>query len=153
MKLWSLLLAATICCTGCTTWVEVRPTELPKLNGSTVTSGTVVSGDRKRDVIAITVADVERPDGTLTQIYGRYDVRVTETSGREMTFETPVRSEVEDDTLSLQGSNRRQTQFRLNDVRTTEVSQPSDTALTWVIVGVGAVMVTGLIVGLSSSGH
>lgn len=131
---------------GCTSWVEIKTTELPKLNGGAVAAGTVVSGTQRGEVVAVSVAEVEKPDGTLEQIKGEFDVRLTRQQGSPEVFESPVRSTVEGESLTIQSGNRARTSFSLAEIRKTEVSQPNATG-NILIFAVGFPL-AGVLVGL-----
>lgn len=134
-----------VAASGCTKWETVKPTELPKLNGSTsVHVGSRMVGEQRTDVIAVSVAHVEKPDGTLVKIEGEFDARVTESSGEAAHFRYPVLSSVSDADLTVQGSNRGKTDFELDQVERVEVSQPDQTATFFATLGISAAVV-GLI--------
>ena len=138
-KLVGLLLASALTA-GCYTWEPIKPTELPKLSGAAVATGTVASGTNRGQVIAVSVAHVEAPDGRLVEIKGEFDARVELTNGQTVTFTHPVRAQVDGFHLTVQGGNRPPTSFPLNQVRVVTVSQGNPAAS----AAVGAVVGTAL---------
>jgi hypothetical protein len=108
---------------GCYSWKEIKPAELPKLNGGAVAAGVVASGTNRGQVVAVSVGQAEAPDGTLVEIKGEFDARVTEAGMAPLVFQHPVRSEADDMILTVQGSNRARKDFPVEDVQKVEVSQ------------------------------
>jgi hypothetical protein len=131
----SLMLLGTAS-VGCYSSTEIKPTEIPKLNGG------------RRDLDAFdskyTVMTVERPDGTLTKIEGASYVRLTLRNGAEVDFEPPVLAELEDDALNLRGANRPKTSVKLNEVSKAEVSNYSSVRTSLLLAGLGVLL--GLVV-------
>jgi hypothetical protein len=136
-----LLGVFSLTASGCYKWVDIKPAELPKLNGSYArVTGSVPTPSGVVTTVESTVAHVERPDGTLVEIKGRYDAEVTTSSGAPMRFEHPVNSTLEGDQLAVQASNRTTTAFKLQDVKSVQVSQYDATATTLAAVGASAVI-------------
>ena len=107
------MLVAVVGTAGCLRWVEIKPTELPKLNGSYArTTGAVPTPTGPTMIVERTVAHIERPDGTLVEISGRFHADVS-TSAGSLRFEHPVNSELQNDVLVIQGGNRAQTPIPL----------------------------------------
>jgi hypothetical protein len=105
---------------GCYDWELIKPTELPKLNGS---FSTPIGHAGNTTVVAVRVADVEREDGTLTQIKGNFDLKVTRENDDVVEFEHPVLAEIDDDDLVVRGGNRAKTHIPLTEIKHAEVSQ------------------------------
>jgi hypothetical protein len=140
-----LLSVFSLTASGCYKWVDIKPAELPKLNGSYArVTGSVPTPSGVVTTVESTVAHVEKPDGTLVEIKGRYDAEVTTSNGLPMRFEHPVNSTLEGDQLAVQAANRPSTTFKLQDVRGVQVSQYDTTATT--LAAVGASVVVGVLV-------
>jgi hypothetical protein len=105
---------------GCYDWELIKPTELPKLNGS---FSTPIGRAGNATVVAVRVADVEREDGTLTQIKGNFDLKVTRENDDVVEFEHPVLAEIDGDDLVVRGGNRAKTHIPLVEIKHSEVSQ------------------------------
>jgi hypothetical protein len=136
---------------GCYDWEMVRPTEVPKLNGSFATP---IGQSGNATVVAVRVADVEREDGTLVRIRGDYDLRVELKDGTAMTFSNPVRTESSGDDLLVRGGNRAETRIPLKDIAHASVSQlaPGKTAaLTIVLTLVAAGATVGITLAAANS--
>jgi len=120
---------------GCLRWVDIKPTELPKLNGSYARNvGAVPTPAGTQMVVERTVAHVERPDGTLVEISGRFHADVTTASAGSLRFEHPVSSVLQNDVLLIQGGNRAQTPIPLGDISAVQVSRPSPGRTTLAVV-------------------
>lgn len=128
--------------TGCYSWTEVKPTELPKLNGGGVSTGRVVSGQQRGEIVAVSVSHLERPDGTLLEVNGEPDIRITNRSGTELEFDHPTEASVADGALMLRGENRANTKLMLSDIASAEVSE-YDGVMTMLLYLGGLVVVTG----------
>jgi len=131
-KAISAALTLTLSISGCVTWEQVKPTELPKLNGSG--HAPLAAQNTSNTVIGVLVTSVEAPDGRLVEVKGDFDVRIA-TDNRKIQFDHPVRSEVEEGMLSLRSSDRGLTQFLLEDVKSAEVSQDRPQQTIWAIAG------------------
>ena len=107
---------------GCSSWEMVRPAEVPKLSGS---FSSAVAQVGTHTAVVVPVTDVERPDGTLVQIRGGYDLRLALISGGYYEFNHPVSAVQEGDALVVRGANRAATQIPLADIQKAEVSQHS----------------------------
>lgn len=128
MKALVLVLASAVVF-GCYSNTPIKPTELPKLNGSTVVG---LGQQGNTAVYGVTVAHVEAPDGHLEEVAGSFDLVVTDRRRGEVDFDHPVHSEIEGDSLSIQGGNRARTVFNLHDVTQADVVQPNNTGtLLW----------------------
>jgi len=123
----SMSLAVLTTMAGCHSWVPIRPTELPKLNG--------------------TSAQVQQPDGTPVDVVEPFDASVTMRSLLPLQFNHPVRSTVEGKDLVVQGANRGRTAFPLQEVTSVEVSQP-DPVKTAVLASVFVGAAIGLLIRL-----
>ncbi len=143
---WAAMFVFAWMATGCYSWAEIRPTELEKLNGSYArTKGTVATPSGAANVIEVTVANVERPDGTLMQVSGATDVRIT-TDSDELIFKVPVDSRVDDTDLIVIGGNRSETIFRLDEVKKVELSMHSPGKTLGLVAGV-LVVTLGVTIG------
>jgi len=129
---------------ACYDWEMVKPVELPKLNGS---FSQPIGQVGRTTVVGVSVADVERPDGTLTQIHGKFDLRIVRRDGSELTFEHPVSAELEGDELVLRGGNRPATRLRVGEIDHAEVSQYS-VGKTMAVALIGTVVVTAVIMAV-----
>ena len=72
MRQLASLLILTMLSGGCYSWTAIKPTELPKLNGAQTTT----SHQMGRQVILISAAQVETPDGRLVEIQGESDAKI-----------------------------------------------------------------------------
>ena len=77
-----------------------------------------------RNTSAVSVARLERPDGTLVEIKGKPDVRVT-SEGEVLTFKHPIVATLQGEVLTIQSSNRAATKFNLSSIQKVEVSEPN----------------------------
>jgi hypothetical protein len=123
---------------GCFYWTEVKPQEIPKLNGSYRETYLTAS--------AFSVRTLELPNGTLTKVEGASDVRLQLADGTFVEFNTPVLAEVNDDLMTLRGANRAQLSVKLRDIQKAEFSR-YDGPLTvlWLLA---VTVVVGGLVGL-----
>lgn len=111
---------------GCYQWVEVRPTELVKLNGSQDESGVWrPSGS---------IARLQRTDGSLFEVGRNADVRL-ETSQGTYDFTAPVVARVVEDDLWIRAGNSGRTTLPLSDVKRTEVARFDGDATGLAVVG------------------
>jgi hypothetical protein len=109
-----LLVAFCARSAGCYQWVEVRPTELTKLNASPDESGVwLPPGPNAR---------LERTDGSLLEVGRNADVRV-ETSQGVYDFTAPVVARVVKDDLWIRAGNTGRTTLELSDVKSAEVAK------------------------------
>lgn len=116
---WNVcLLVCALFSNACYNWVEVKPTELPKLNDMTVVSNAWTGEVTESRV-------VERSDGVLTPIKAKFDLRVQTTNGENLKFADPVRTTASENELSFQGGNRAPASVPLTEIRSTRVSQYS----------------------------
>jgi hypothetical protein len=132
---------------GCYDWEFVKPTELPKLNGSFATP---VGHEGNTTVVAVRVADVEREDGTLAQIKGKFDLKVVGQDDSEVEFVHPVAAQIDGDELVLRGGNRSKTRIPLDDIKHAEISQLNPGATAGAAISVS--LLAGLVVGLIAVG-
>jgi hypothetical protein len=132
-----LVIAAALALASCYSYTSVNPGQLPQLNGSFVTP---VGGN----VVAVRVATIEKSDGSLTQVKGTFDLKITLKNGAEMSFDHPVKAEIEGDTLVLAGGNRRATPIPLDEIELAEVVQPNGAV--WAIGGGLGGAVLGLLI-------
>ena len=141
MRLLCLTLAVTIATSGCYSWVDVKPTELPKLNNA----GGVSSGFMGE---VQEVHKVEQPDGKIAEIRGRYDVRLTGNNGTELDFDHPVVATLAGNDLTLQAENRAPTRLPLTDIRSAEVSQSHPETGWLVVMSVAGAICIGSLIAL-----
>jgi hypothetical protein len=135
---------------GCYDWELIKPTEIPKLNGSFATP---VGRTGDTTVVAVRVANVEREDGTLAQIKGNFDLKVVRENGDEVEFEHPVAAEMDGDDLVIRGGNRARTHIPMYEIKHAEVSQldPGATTAAAVICSVvGGLVVAGVAVAFAN---
>jgi hypothetical protein len=92
---------------------------------------------------------VEKPDGTLIEIKGKYDLRLRLVNGERLYFTHPVRIEVDGDMLYLTSSDRRRTPVHMGDIEKCSVRQ-FDTGST-VAALIAVSVVGGLIAGFAVS--
>ena len=132
---------------GCYSWERIKPSQLPKLNGAySRVTGTTYTPSGSIANVEQTVAHVERPDGTLMEIKGNFDARVSVRS-EEFLFEHPVNATTEDKVLVVTGGNRPATSFELSTVRRVEVSQ-FDLAATSVLSAMLGLVVGGALIAI-----
>jgi hypothetical protein len=135
---------------GCYQWELIKPTELPKLNGSFATP---VGHVGNANVVAFRVADVEREDGTLVQIKGNFDLKVTRENDEEVEFDHPVAAQIDGDDLVVRGGNRSKTNIPLTEIKHAEVSQ-FDSGATMGVVLIASVLVgIAVVVGVAAAGQ
>lgn len=134
------ILLVCVFCSSCHTRTRIQPAEVPKLNGSTRVdlghSGTP-SGDTR---YAVTVSNVKKPDGTLHQVKGEFDLLLC-VRGQGCTFyEHPVDSRLEGNTLHVLSGNNPPASFSMDDVTGAAVEEYNalGTVLT-IAVGSGVV--------------
>lgn len=140
---------------GCTRWVAVRPDQLEKLErGRTERIGDVprvVYADRygrhamvgSTPLIETTRQTVLRPDGTTTEVVGRFDLRLT-SAGETVEFAHPVLVERAGDALLIAGAETPERRFALDAITAAELSQGGGGTV-WVGIALAAVAV-GLMV-------
>lgn len=95
-----MLLAA-----GCHTTHAIRPSELPKLNGSHAGE----TGHRRGRVVEVEQPSrrvLVTPDGRTVEVEGEVDATVILVDGRRFDFEHPVLAEIAGDKLTVRGSNQ-----------------------------------------------
>lgn len=129
---------------GCYTAEAVKPAELPKLNGGFVEP---IARTGNATVIAVSVARVEREDGTILEVHGKPDVYLTLRSGTRLDFDGPVLAEADDDSLTLRSENRAKTRVSFKDIEKAEVSQYDGTK-TWLAYMGGSLALTGILVAV-----
>jgi hypothetical protein len=123
--------------------VDIKPTELPKLNPPLAPDGTPMAVE--------TGAQVERPDGKPVEILAPFHADVTTTGAGVMRFNHPVYSGLQKDILVIQGGNRAPTPIPLADVTRVEVSQSSTgrkVLIAGLAVGVGLLALGWLVSSL-----
>lgn len=126
------LLAGSLTQVGCYDWVEIRPTELPR-------------------VTEASVQIVEDSDGQPVQVRGGCDVRVTN-SGGATTYSAPVRSRLAQGSLVVEGPGRLPQSYPLQEPTRVELSQldAGDTRVA-LVVGVLAALSVGAFVAYARS--
>jgi hypothetical protein len=129
---------ASVAALGCYHRTAIKPTELPVLNESYAAP---VDGDRR--VMAVGVAHVEKPDGTLVEVRGEFDVYALLDDETELKFAYPVRARLDpsETVLILAGAKEPERRIPLEHVASVEVSQFNGerawTALLVTMAGVG----------------
>lgn len=136
---------------GCTRWVPVRPDQLAKLErGRTERVGDVprvVYHDRygrhamvgSTPLIETSRQTVLRPDGTTTEIVGRFDLRLT-SADETVEFEHPVLVERDGDALLIAGAETPERRYALDAITAAELSQGGGGTV-WVGLALAAVAV------------
>ena len=104
---------------GCYSWTTIKPTELPKLNGAQTTRANQMG----RQVVLISAAQVETPDGRLVEIQGESDAKIHLPGATPLLFQHPIISSVENEGLTVKSANRAKTTIPLNKIQRVEVSQ------------------------------
>jgi hypothetical protein len=104
---------------GCAAWVDIKPSELPKLNRVGLVPASELPPEHRGKAMEW-VAHVEGRDGGPVVIGGQPSVRITSPAGWSV-YEYPVVSTIEGETLTISGRNRTGDVFRLTDVRLVEV--------------------------------
>jgi hypothetical protein len=141
----TLVALASLVMLSCYHRTEIKPTELPELSDSFAAP---VGGGT--GVVAVSVAHVEKPDGTLAEIRGEFDVLVRLDSGAELEFTHPVRARLTSSAmvLAVAGGNRPERRIPLERIASVEVSQFDELGASIIggLVGAGVVV---LVVGLS----
>ena len=103
---------------ACVDWVAVKPTEVTKL-GNGYAKEVARSGNTT--LIAVSVTDVERTDGTLQRVNGPADVRLHTTQTPLLELKTPFRAELDGDSLVVQSDTLPRTLVPFNTVQSAEV--------------------------------
>lgn len=139
------LLASMLSSIGCYDWEAIRPAEVPKVSGSFATP---VAQQGNTTIVAVRVVDVERPDGSLIQLKGEFDVRVTVRGGGQYEFKHPVGATRDGDVLVLRGGNRGETRIPIDDIVKAEASQYAQgkTLAVTTTVGIGVGLIAALLI-------
>jgi hypothetical protein len=132
MRATAGLLALAMLLGGCYSWTAIKPTELPKINGTP----TVLPDNTGGQVRIVNDAQVETADGRLVEIRGRSDVRVQLKDTTLMSFEHPIRSSVENQSLTIMSANHPKTTMPLANIQSVEVSQGNRAEAAGVIIGI-----------------
>jgi hypothetical protein len=111
---------------GCYQWIEVRPTELVKLNGSQDESGVWRPSDPN--------ARLSRTDGSVFEVRRNADVRL-ETPRGTYDFTAPVVARVIEDDIRITAGNTGGTTLPLSAVKNAEVAKFDGDATGLAIVG------------------
>lgn len=120
MTSWLLLFALAMSITSCREWVSVNPTSADRLSPGSSATAADVNGT----VVVSSVITVETPDGTLKQIEGTYELRLTRTSGEVTLFEHPVSVERKGGALVIRSANRSATEVPFSEIQKVEVAPP-----------------------------
>jgi hypothetical protein len=136
LVLRAFIALASVAALGCYHRTAINPTELPELSDSYATP---ISADRT--LTAVSVAHVEKPDGTVVEIRGEFDVVVRLEAGSELEFTRPVRARLDpsETVLVISGSKEPEQRIGLDRIASVEVLQFNETAA-WVagsVVGAG----------------
>lgn len=91
---------------------QVRPTELPRLNGSSVTH---VGHTGTANVYAVTEVHLQAPDGRMVEVQGEAGIGI-DAHGGSMIFRHPVESRLEGDSIVIRSANHPETRLRLNEI-------------------------------------
>jgi len=137
------VITLAIAAAGCTPWVSIKPTELPKVTAPREPSSVVATDGREPRWVGF----AERPSGDLVPIAPHSDVRLT-LPYTVRVYEHPVHATLSGDVLTIGGRNRPEETIPLRDVRRAEAFEASgpsaDSPLTLLLapvlaVGAGAV--------------
>lgn len=133
---------------ACYKHIDVKPEQLPRLNGG---AATVLGQSHNTTIVGVTVGRIEGPDGRLHEIHGGYNLLVSD--GKvERRFDHPVESEVSDSVLRVRGANRGETRYQLAEVDYARVEVGDPLATTLLITGVtAAVLAVTLIIIFSNT--
>jgi hypothetical protein len=125
---------------GCTPWVSIKPTELPKVMAPRDPSSVVATDGREPRWMGF----AERPSGDLVPIAPHSDVRLT-LPYTVRVYEHPVRATLSGGVLTIAGRNRPEESIPLSEVRRAEAFEASGPSadsplavLLWPVLAVGA---------------
>lgn len=128
---------------GCYKYVDIKPTELVKLNGSYSRAvGSTQTPAGSVTIVESTVAHVERPDGRLVELKGDFDA-VVRTRSDHFKFVHPVNARLDGKFLVVASGNHAATPLVLSEVERVGISQ-YDGVMT-VLVAVGAGLLGGFL--------
>ncbi len=137
-------MAFTLAQTGC--WTPIQKGELSRLKtGQTNVLGSSTSGNTTTTVYALSSQTVTKEDGTLYQINGTYNLRLTFTNGAMTTFDHPIGiEETEAGKYTIKSGALPPTAVRLQEIQRVEVPDPKATG--WAVAGAGGVAVLGILI-------
>lgn len=121
-SLGALVVSVVLSSMGCTKWVPIKTAELPRLNGAT---SQVIDQTANSRLVVVSTTNVERPDGTLVEIEGKFDLRLRTNEGEILEVDHPIAATLDGDQLTVRGSNLAPREFALSDIQSTEVTQIS----------------------------
>jgi hypothetical protein len=133
MRAFAGLVALAMLVSGCYAWTAIKPTELPKINGTP----TFLPDRTGGQVRIVTMAQVETPDGRLAEIKGESNAPIQLKDGTGVFFEHPLRSSIEDQSLIIMSGNHPKTTIPLANIQSLDVSQGN--------LGEGAAMLFGFL--------
>jgi hypothetical protein len=114
--------------TGCYKFVEIKRSEVVKLNNSyTIHTGTQVYGNTRVQNYIQTAKDIERIDGRMLQVKGQATVVIVTTRDKRYVFKPPIRAKFQGDTLIIAGANRANTKFVSEIIKKVLVKQVDKT--------------------------
>ena len=148
MRQVATLLILTLLSGGCYSWTTIKPTELPKLNGAQTTR----SNQMGRQVVLISAAQVEAPDGRLVEIQGESDARIHLPGSAPLLFEHPIIASVDNTGLTIKSANRAKTTIPLDKIQSVEVSQ-FERGQTTAAVTVVSLVLSAVILAVALSAH
>jgi len=142
---------------SCYRHIEVKPTELAKLNhaysvptGTTLrTTSSMVNGrstlhTSHETVFAHSDIPMEKPDGRVVSIQGKPDgIRIT-SGGRVMVFEKPFIVEPVEDGVVLKSANQAATPYRYSYIDKAEVKYYDGETTVWVMVACVGISLLGM---------
>jgi hypothetical protein len=131
-----VLVACSLLTTGCFTYVPIRPTELPKLNGSFQSSESVGANTT---LVTRSVAQVEGEDGKMVELRGQHDVVVTLKDGTKTTYEHPVSASEQDGALVIKSGNLPEARIPLDSIQRVAIPKQNRAVAVVTLVGVGIV--------------
>ncbi|AWV90420.1 hypothetical protein [Bradymonas sediminis] len=141
-----LICAVGLSATGCYTYEAVKPTELPKLNGSyeKTVGSTYNPNNTSTPIVERSVVHLERVDGRMVEISGPMDARVTRKSGEAIVIEHPIVARTNAVSLFVKGGNIAEQEFLLQDIEKVEVEklQGTRTGLAVLMLTLGVAAIT-----------
>ena len=102
-------------------------------------------------IVAISVADLEKTDGTLVELHGPVDRHVKLKNGTVLNFEKPIRAERQEDELVVRSSNRPATEIAIDDIDTVSVAKYAPVKTIAITTGASAVISLILALAITSS--
>lgn len=140
------MLAFSLLQLGCIDWIEVRPTDLPRLSASSSAQlqQAIETGEEGgvSPSTAVTGTTIEDADGDEVRIRPPYDARLTTAEG-SVNIEGPVAAAVANGNLTVQGPETDRMSVPLDELETVEVSQFATVKTYLLILGITVVTAAG----------